>query len=532
MAIKLLHIENISSLIRGGVASYQIDFSEKLINSSSRNCDVLSILDPDALQEYFDSVNQNGIIIYDDKDLNIEEYRQILEEKNIQTIFLDTQKLTEEAGGIPIMANVVILGYIWKLLNFELPILETVLEEKFKNKDIDMCAELNCLHKGYDVCTEQISKYIGKRDVQTSEYISLTGNDAIALGAISGGVRAYYAYPMTPSTSILKYLGDTYKETGILVKQAENEITAIQMSLGSMYMGTRSMVATSGGGFDLMTETLSCSGITETPLVLVLSQRTGAGTGVPTWTGAGDLNAVLNAGHSDYPRCVVACSDPISSYKLTQQALNIAEQYQIPVILLTEKQISESIYVVEKLPQPEKIERGLTDDTNERYSLTEKGVSPRWKPDFNSKPYLSTSDEHLEDGTSTERSGEIIKMSDKRQRKFEHLKNNIPEPSVYGKGENIIVGWGSTKNTVLDAISEGLDVTYVHFDYISPLKTETLQKYIDENKRIIVVDNNQTGQFSKLIKQETGYTVEEKILKYDGRPFFVEDILDFFQNND
>jgi 2-oxoglutarate ferredoxin oxidoreductase subunit alpha len=379
----------------------------------------------------------------------------------------------------------------------------------------------------------------------------MTGNDAVALGAISGGVRAYYAYPMTPATSIFKYMGQSAKETGILVKQAENEITAIQMAMGSMYMGTRALVATSGGGFDLMSETISCAGMSENPLVVILSQRAGASTGLPTWTGASDLNIALKAGHGEFPRAVIATSDARSAYTLIQKAFNIAEVYQLPVILLMEKQISESVFNLKQMPKVEKIERGLTEKVGndiQRYQITDTGISPRWIPSKEKKPYLTNSDEHLENGSSTEDSESTIAMANKRLRKLGILAKELPEPTLYGdrNSDLVFVGWGSVKNAVLDAISNftkinGLDknnkinknsgkVGYLHYEYICPLKTKVLEKLIAQNKRLVLVENNQTGQLGSYIKENIGYEFSEKLLKYDGRPFFVEDILDFLKN--
>ena len=300
------------------------------------------------------------------------------------------------------------------------------------------------------------------------------------------------------------------------------------MALGSMYMGTRVLVATSGGGFDLMTETLSCAGISETPLVIVLAQRIGAGTGVPTWTGSGDISVATKGGHGDYPRCVISISDINSAFELTQKAFNIADKYQLPVIILTEKQIAESIYSTSSLPPIQKVDRGLS--TGEfRYQITESGISPRWMPTKGLKPYISTSDEHTENGHSTDVADEVKEMSEKRARKMQTLEQEIPEPILFGSenAEAIFIGSGSTKNAVLDAQSTGENIAYLSYEYILPLKTGTLLKLAEKGKRMILIENNQTGQLGNLIREKCSYEFKEKLLKYDGRPFFVDDILDY-----
>lgn len=520
------------SLIKGGVASYQIDISSQPINSSSKFCNLLAILDPDSIKEYIDSLNPNGILIYDDKIEFTAEQQALVQSKNISTIYIDTRTIATNAGGDPIMANTVMISFIWAILGLSKESLEIIVKEIFQGKGDDVIEKnLKCIAAGFnsDLYNE---KYNQKSSIptpndQNKENKILTGNDALALGAIASGVRAYYGYPMTPATSIFKYLGNTYKETGILIKQAESEITAVQMVMGSMAMGTRAFTATSGGGFDLMQETISCAGISEVPLVIVLAQRIGAGTGVPTWTGSSDIQTAVKAGHGEFPKAVLSVSDIPSAYILIQRAFNIAERYQIPVIVLTEKQIAESLFSVQSLPEALEIQRGLEGE-GKRYSLTENGISPRWVPDDSKPPYLNTSDEHDEDSTSTEISQQIVQMSQKRMRKLESLKREIPEPTLYGNitANTILIGSGSTKNTVLDAIAENKDIAYLHYEYIYPLKTNLLMTLVSQNKRIILVENNQTGELGKIITETCGYQFKETILKADGRPFFLEDILD------
>jgi 2-oxoglutarate ferredoxin oxidoreductase subunit alpha len=520
------------SLIKGGVASYQIDIASEEIGSSLRKCDILALLTNSPKDRYLKTVRENGVIIYGKQNLELtEDDRSYIKEYNLNLVSLDTIQLALNAGGIEIMANMVLLGFIWKLLSLNTKPLEKIIQETFAHKDVDMDAEIASLMAGYnsELITEKIVKPISfKSQENLKNALSITGNQAIALGAVSAGCRAYYAYPMTPSTSIFKFLGDTYKETGILVKQAENEITAAQMTMGSMNMGTRSMCATSGGGFDLMSETISCAGISETPMVVVLAQRSGPGTGVPTWTGAGDILLAVNAGHGEFPRCVISVSNPKDAYTLTQHAFNIAEVYQLPVILLTEKQIAESIFNINSLPDPVKIERGLKKGNN-RYEITESGISPRWTPSKENSVLLVTSDEHKPNGESTESSKEIIEMSNKRMRKLQTLRDNLPEPQYYGNKnpEIVFVGYGSVGNTIRDTFKISPNIGYLHYKYIYPLKFEKILKLYEKGARIVLVENNQTGEFGKLIKQESGFEITERLLKYDGRPFFVEDILDF-----
>lgn len=521
------------SLIRGGVASYQIDISSQPINSSSRYCDVLICMDKDACKYYIKTADSHSIVLFDDKSLEEDgDIKKISSDSSLQCRYIATEDIAESAGGTKIMANMVLLGTLWKILELDTKPLEEVVKDAFKNKNIDLEAEIKCIKAGYDSQLDfKKSKDIKKADTNLSNNKIISGNDSLALGLLSGGLRAYYAYPMTPATSILKFLGNTYKETGVLIKQAESEITAAQMVLGSMHAGTRAVTATSGGGFDLMTESISCAGITETPFVVILAQRAGPGTGVPTWTGAGDLTTAVNSGHGEFPKCVIAVSDINSAYILAQEALNIAEEYQMPVILLTEKQIAESLYNINKLPEAVEIKRGITEDTDIPYRITNNGISPR--PVLSkTDAFLKNSDEHTEKGVSTEDSEEIKAMSDKRALKMKTLEENIPEPVLYGKKDSntVFVGWGSVKSSIIDAINiYNIDASYLHYEYIYPVKTEFLKKFINEGKRLILIENNEFGELSRLLSEKTGYEFKEKLLKFDGRPFFTEDILEYLE---
>lgn len=525
------------SIIKGGYAAYQIDFSSEEILSSTKKCTLLTCLSKESIKEYLSTVSKNGILLHSVS--NFEFNKQELEyikKKNITVIYIDTSEITKKNNAPQIMGNVIMLGSIWKIFDINIKVLEKVIVEYFsKKKGIDIDAEKRCLRAGYeveDIQNIKISKFPKTKGRDWSKSKVLTGNEALALGAISAGCRAYYAYPMTPATSILEVLGNTYEKSGIVVKQAESEITAIQMAMGSMYMGTRAFTATSGGGFDLMTESISCSGMTEIPLVIVLGQRAGSGTGVPTWSGASDLNAALHSGHGEFPRCVLSASDAIDCYQLIQEAFNISEIYQIPVILLTEKHIAESIFNISKLPNPTNIERGLINNGTERYSITKNGISPRWLPESKKKTYLTNSDEHDVMGISTEEEMEIVNMSEKRLRKFYTLSKNIPEPKYYGPKDPTIVfvGMGSTKNAVLDAMKQSKKrIGFLHYKYIYPLKYEKILELSKNKVKIVLIENNQSGGFGNLIKQQSNFYISNTLNKFDGRPFFVDDILEYIK---
>lgn len=522
------------SVIKGGYASYQIDFSPSEVLSPSKMCDMLVCISQSALEQYITTVRKNGTILHTVKeyvfDKKTDEY---IKKKNINIIYIDSLDITNKQKAPVIMSNIVMLGSIWKVMDLDIKVLENVITNYFsKKKNIDLLSEKKCLTAGYDI-KDLKNKDIPKvKNTSWSKSKVITGNESLALGAIASGCRAYYAYPMTPATSILEVLGNTSFKTNILVKQAESEITAAQMVMGSMYMGTRAFTATSGGGFDLMTESISFSGVSEIPLVIVLGQRAGSGTGVPTWTGSSDLNVALYSGHGEFPKCVLCASDPIDSFELIQDAFNISERFQIPVILLTEKHIAESIFNISNIPNSRKIDRGISQNGTLRYIYTKNGISPRWIPKSGKNTYLTNSDEHNQTGVSTEREEDIVNMTEKRMRKIVTLKKILPEPKYYGSKDPkiIFIGMGSSKNAVLDAMKQTKkEISFLHYKYIYPFKKKKLTQLINSKAKIVLIENNQSSGFGKLIKQECNFYISNTLNKFDGRQFFVDDILEYLR---
>lgn len=532
------------SLIEGGYASYQIDISDSKINSSSLECDVLLCFSRVSLHQYLATVRYGGSVIHSViKTVFTPEEQKIIDERQLQIAYIPARELAIQIGGNRIMANTVMLGVAWQVLNLDLSLLSEMIELQFKDKPKVIPGNIKCLESGYSQPLENIKK--AQLELRKTENFKddllLTGNHAISLGAVVAGVRAYYAYPMTPSSSILSYLADISHETGMLVKQIEDEISVANMAVGSMFAGARTLIGTSGGGFDLMTETVSLTGITETPFMCILAQRPGPATGLPTWTSASDLNLAIYAGHGEFTRLVLAASDIESCFLLTQIGLNLAEKYQIPVILLTEKQIAESFFQVDKMPEAIPIERHILSSeeakevkSTDRFKVSDSGVSPRWLPGQSKVVFTANSDEHLGDGTLTEEAQQSWEMYSKRIRKEVSLLQELPEPIVYGdqNPEISFVGWGSVKNTVLDVINclhEFTDkkIAYLHYEYLYPVRTDVFREFAKNSKKLVLIENNATGQLGQILTAKTEIPFWEKLLKCDGRPFFVEDILNF-----
>ena len=339
-------------------------------------------------------------------------------------------------------------------------------------------------------------------------------------------------YPMSPSTGVSTFAAQHAQDFGIIVEQVEDEISAINMALGAWYAGARAMVSTSGGGFALMGEALSLAGMAENPVVIHLAQRPGPATGLPTRTMQGDLNLVLHAGHGDFPRIILAPGSMEEAFYLSAEAFNLADRYQVPVIILTDQYFVDTYY---NLPAPDvgkvKFERHIVEAKPgyRRYELTEDGISPRAVPGYGEEVVVANGNEHDEWGDITEDAEMTVKMQKKRAvKKLETIRKNAPLPRLVGSenAEYLVVSWGST----LHAVEEGLeqlgrdDVALVHFSWVYPLNPKTGKLF--EGRRVIVVENNITGQFADLLWKELGVKADHRILKYDGRPFSVEEVFE------
>jgi len=365
----------------------------------------------------------------------------------------------------------------------------------------------------------------------------MNGHEAVALGAISSGLKFCAFYPMSPSTSIAQTLIDWAKEMDLVVVQAEDEIAAINMAIGASYAGAPSLVPTSGGGFALMVETVSLSAISETPVVVVIGQRPGPATGLATRTEQGELWFVLHAGHGEFPKAIFSPGTIEECFYLSRKALELAETYQGPMFLLTDHFLADSYSDIEPIQVEglsfiksgadlEKIQSPYL-----RYRITESGVSPRLLPGISKHLVIADSHEHTEDGHMTENLRIRPKMVDKRLRKAQGLRSEVISPTFLGNEdpEVLFVCWGSSKGSVQESTlrlsSEGKKAAMLHFSQVWPMVPEQYLPYLKNAKKVICVESNATGQLAQLIRRETGFFIEHKILRYDGLPITPQYIL-------
>jgi len=366
----------------------------------------------------------------------------------------------------------------------------------------------------------------------------LNGNEAIALGALAGGLKFCAFYPMTPATSIVLELISHAEAMGCVIEQAEDEIAAINMAIGAAFAGAPSMVATSGGGFALMAEGVSLAAMTETPVLIAVAQRPGPATGMPTRTEQGDLEFVLHAGHGEFPRAIFAPGSIEACYHLTQKALALAERSQSPVFLLTDQFLADSSRPIAPF-DPEAIapvRAGAESDAvsipYQRYRLTENGLSPRLLPGMSAQLVVADSDEHDEDGHISEDHGMRVAMVEKRLRKLELLKQEAIAPELDGErdADLLLVCWGSSQGPVQEAAvvlrGQGSSVASLHFSQVWPLVPPQFLDILQAAGEVVCVEGNATGQFARLIQRETGFAIPGRIARYDGLPFTARYILD------
>ena len=505
------------SRVRGGHNFFYIRFSDKELYSYSPNVDVIFALDEETVEIHNSKLKKDGIIIADN---------DIAKEKDI--IHLPLNMTAIRLKNI-MVANTVGLGAILKYFGLPIDISIEALIDELNDKIAQV--NIEAIEEGYTLLD---TKYNIK--ALNNEKILINGNQAVGVGAIAAGVKFYCGYPMTPSTGVLNYIAQHSDEFEIAVDQVEDEVAALNMALGAAYAGVRAMTGSSGGGFALMVEALSLAGMIEVPVVVINVQRPGPATGFPTRTEQADLQFMIHAGHGEFPRMIMAFRDAEDAFYQTFRAFNIAEKYQIPVLLMSDQYLADS--VVSKKPfdfNNIKIERYIhnefTDGVYKRYKLTEDGISPRILPGkIEGQTVLVDSDEHDEWGNITESAQIRIKMVDKRLNKFEKLKEDVEEPWFIGRvhPENLIVCWGSTYGAVKEAVdklnAEGVSVGALVFGDIWPFPTKNLTELSLTAKKIIDVEQNATAQLDNLMRQEALIKSTDKILKYDGRPFSGEEV--------
>jgi 2-oxoglutarate ferredoxin oxidoreductase subunit alpha len=523
------------SRVRGGNNSTQIRVSSRPVSAFVNRIDLLIPLNKGAIQHLQKRISQETIVLAETKVVGDEAASECF--RFVEAPFT---KIATDLGN-KVYSNVVAVGMLAGLLGMELNNVCDYVKQFFSTKAADIVQKnVQAAEAGFRLAEdlarrEKISIDVSS-DANVKDQILLSGSEAVALGAIAGGCNFISAYPMSPSTSVLVFLAKHAKDFGIIAEQAEDEIAAVNMAVGAWYAGARAMVSTSGGGFALMTEGLSLAGMLETPVVIHLGQRPGPATGLPTRTEQADLELALYAGHGEFPRIIFAPGKIEDAFYLTQKAFNLADKYQIPVFILTDQYFLDSYYNMHPFDlSDKKVEKHFvkTQKDYKRYELTDNGVSPRGIPGFGEGLIVVDSDEHDTQGHITEDLDLRVAMVNKRLKKSESIKNEIIPPELVGPADykTLIVCWGSTYNVVNEALRSlsRSDTSFLHFKQAYPLHSETAD-YLKKADKTIIIESNAASQFGKLIKLYTGIEVDEKILKYSGLSFTVEEVVESLRN--
>jgi 2-oxoglutarate/2-oxoacid ferredoxin oxidoreductase subunit alpha len=530
------------SIIRGGHIWLRIRMGENKVYSHGDNLTVLVALNQDTIERHAGTVDEGGCILFNGDKLKCDP--KLVKNKNVELLALPMGEVTAEVaqkhGAIqPIMQNTVMIGAVMAVAEIDFQEGANVLRDTFAHKGekiIDL--NISLLEAGYQWAKAKTKPVTKTWTFSKKRRAFTTGNEAIAIGAAAAGLKFYSAYPMTPASTILHWMANHAEQAGVCVKQAEDELSVINMAIGAGLAGVRSMCATAGGGFALMTEAIGMAGIMEVPVVCVEVQRGGPSTGLPTKTEQADLNQVFGASQGDFPRMIVAPYDTADCFNATVEALNMADKYQMPALIISDLLVSEHPETVdpEVFKHDVKIDRAQAALTEwpegkqyKRFTFdTENGVSPRVLPGTPGCMYISGSDDHDERGilisdmfTTTAVRRKIV---EKRQSKLEHLLKDLPAPKLEGpaNADVTLVTWGSTYGAVKEAAeiltAKGVKTNFVVGKYILPFHSKEWAQLLSGCKKKISVEANYTSQFARYLRAETGIGMEDQINRYDGEP--------------
>ncbi|HLA47181.1 MAG TPA: 2-oxoacid:acceptor oxidoreductase subunit alpha [Thermoplasmata archaeon] len=532
------------SVIRGGHMWVQVRASEEPLLSQGERPHVLICLNQPTADIHVPQVREGGAVIFDSESVKVEKDRL---PDAVRVLAFPLARMARQYGNNPLMKNTVALGAAIRLFDMDLKVVEGAFRRIWGNKKEEVVqANVKAATAGYGHPDGHGGSLNLGLTYSNKPRILITGNQAIALGALAAGCKFLAQYPMTPASSIMHWMADHAPAHGVVVKQVEDELAAVNMAIGAGFAGARAMTATSGGGFSLMVEGLGQGGMVEAPVVVVLAQRAGPSTGVPTKTEQGDLNLALGAGQGDWPRAVIAPRNTQECFRLTTEAFNLADVYQTPIIVMSDLYLSEGYRTVDGFDFNVPIIRGLlAADGGEaasrylRYKITDSGVSPRALPGQKGFQFDAGSDEHDEKG---ELISDVLagipeyvelrrRMMEKRMRKLQGLLRDTKGPELWGpdNADLTVISWGSTQGPVREAImnleeSDGLSVNSLEYAYLFPFHGEETLDLLRGAKKTLAVEGNYTGQLTRLLTAETAYKPDAFFGKYDGEPFYPSEI--------
>ncbi|HWN99522.1 MAG TPA: 2-oxoacid:acceptor oxidoreductase subunit alpha [Blastocatellia bacterium] len=525
------------SVIRGGHIWLRVRIAEEKVYSHGDHLNLLIALNQDSIERHAREVNSGGAIIYNSDKLKCD---SVLVGDGVVTVPLPIAELTKPLGRLqPVMQNTVATGAMLYLLGLDFEMAASVLADTFKHKGEAVVEQnINVARAGYDHARERFVPLGYEWNFTRIRRPFITGNEAFALGAVAAGCKFYSAYPMTPASSILHWMANHGAKCGVVVKQCEDELAVVNVAIGAGHAGVRAMCGTSGGGFALMTEAIGMAGMIEAPVVVIEVQRGGPSTGIPTKTEQADLNQVFGASQGDYPRVIIAPTDTTDCYYTAVEAHNLAEKYQLPVTIISDLLLSEHPETIEAdaFRHDVPIERGEIVDywpedkgQFKRYAFTKSGISPRVLPGTEGGMYVAATDDHDEEGIVISDVFTVPpvrrKIQEKRMHKVDAVLSELVPPQLEGPhdADVTLIGWGSTSGVIREAIvfltQQGIRANHLQIKYLHPFHSKEVTEILRSSKRTICVECNYTGQFARHLRAETGFSVSDLILKYDGEPF-------------
>lgn len=523
------------SLIRGGHNTHQIRAGFEAITCQRRHVDVLVALNEEGICLHLDEINQDTVVLCEatQDGYDLSPYRAT----GAQFFDVPMTKISREQTGHFLAQNVVSLAMSVWVLGLEIEIFQEVVADQFKGKSPKVIENnLKALTAGYTYAQAHLPQVKTPIKKKPNTQLLLSGNNAVALGAISAGVQYVAAYPMTPASEILHTLAALQGKYPLVVKHVEDEISAINHAIGASYTGARAMTSTATGGFALMVEATSLAGVMETPLVIAVGQRPGPATGLPTWTCQSDLQFIIHAGHGEVPKVVLTPGTAAEHFELTRQAFYLAERFHLIVFILSDKFSLESYM---SMPQPAATYHNErysfaadplpADNSYRRFEVTEEGYSPRSVPGQPHGLSITNSYEHDQFGYATEDAELTKQMVEKRQRKLRAVRPELPPLELLGPehAELTVVCWGSSRLVIEEVIRQlpAGQLNAIHFPCVWPFPTEGFFHYAQHAEKLVCVEGNATGQLQELIRQHTSIHIHHHIRRYDGRPFYAEDLI-------
>jgi 2-oxoglutarate/2-oxoacid ferredoxin oxidoreductase subunit alpha len=533
------------SIIRGGHTFLTIRTGPEKVTNMGDRLDLVIPLNQDAMDRHLGLLTDGAACIY-----NAETITPGAAAEGVALCPLPVSKLADITRN-KVAQNTLAVGAGLSMMGIGFQALEEVLAEQFKKKGDTVVSEnVGIARAGFDYASANFRPFAWPLPMTGNCYAVLSGNTAMAMGGAAAGVKFYCAYPMSPSTGVLHWMAAHARRANIMVRQVEDEIGVVNMAIGAAHAGVRSMCATSGGGFALMSEGLGMSAMMETPVVVIDCQRAGPSTGVPTKTEQGDLWQMLGAAFGDYPRVLAAPLDIGDCFKIIPEIFNIADRFQCPGIVLCDLLLSEGRLSVDPkdLDFNPVIDRGelITTATSassthgnggyKRYKITESGTSPRAVPGVPGYTHTAATDEHEEDGVliSDEFTNPTKRraMMEKRMRKVGGIEASVPPPALVGPrdAEVTLIGWGSTKGVIEEACEilteQGISANHLQIRWLVPLHGEAILEILKDSRRTFIVENNYSGQFARYLRSETSYVPDGYIRKYDGEPFMPHHIVE------